>query len=108
MVHPGPVDTPFWVNVTPADGRMPPRMPPWVAEHPDRIATALVRALERPRPEQVVGWTMRLAGLVPRPVRDLVLERIVRLALRHAADDPAGRAIWQPAGQGETTKLAER
>lgn len=108
MVHPGPVDTPFWVNVTPADGRMPPRMPSWVADDPDRIAKAIVRALEHPRPEQVVGWTMRAAGFIPRPVRDLLLTRVVRLALRHAADDPPGRAIWQPTGAGETTKLADR
>lgn len=108
MVHPGPVDTPFWVNVTPADGRMPPRMPSWVADDPDRIAAAIVRALERPRPERVVGWTMRAADFVPRPLRDLLLTRVVRLALGHAAHDAPGRALWRPAGTGETTKLAER
>jgi short-subunit dehydrogenase len=108
MVHPGPVDTPFWVNVAPADGRMPPRMPSWVADDPDRIAKALVRALERPRPDQIVGWTMKAAGLVPRPLRDLVLMRIARLAMRHAAHDEPGRAIWEPAGEGETEVLSAR
>jgi short-subunit dehydrogenase len=108
MVHPGPVDTPFWVNVTPADGRMPPKMPSWVADDPDRIAKALVRALERPRPERVVGWTMRAAGLIPRPLRDALLTRVVRWALREAAHDEPGRAIWEPAGTGETEILARR
>ncbi|MEA2124227.1 MAG: hypothetical protein QOI80_1009 [Solirubrobacteraceae bacterium] len=108
MVHPGPVDTPFWVNVTPAGGRMPPRMPPWVADDPDRIAKTLVRALDRPRPERVVGWTMKAVALVPRPLRDLALTRIVRLAIRHAAHDEPGRALWEPAGTGETDYLAKR
>jgi short-subunit dehydrogenase len=108
QVHPGPVDTPFWTNVAPADGRMPPRMPPWIADDPERIAKALVRALEHPRPETVVGWTMKAAGLVPRPLRDLVLTRIVRYALARAADDEPGRAIWEPAGTGETDVLARR
>jgi short-subunit dehydrogenase len=108
MVHPGPVDTPFWTNVTPADGEMPPRMPSWVAEDPERIAKALVRALEHPRPDQVVGWTMKLAGFIPRPLRDLALTQVVRLALRHAADDEPGRALWEPAGTGDERALSAR
>jgi short-subunit dehydrogenase len=108
LVHPGPVDTPFWVNVTPSDRRMPPRMPSWVAEDPDRIAKALVGALDHPRPEQIVGWTMKAAELIPRPLRDLVLTQVVRLALRHAAHDEPGRALWEPAGAGETEILAKR
>lgn len=107
MVHPGPVDTPFWTNVTPASF-MPPRMPPQVADDPDRIARALVRALDHPRPEQVVGWTMKAVGLVPRPLRDLALTQVVRLAIRHAAHDESGRALWEPAGSGERTRLARR
>ncbi len=108
QIHPGPVDTPFWVNVTPVDGQMPPRMPSWVADDPDRIAKAIERALEHPHPEQVVGWTMRAASFVPRPVRDLVLTRVVRYALRHAAHDEPGRAIWEPAGTGELESLSAR
>jgi NADP-dependent 3-hydroxy acid dehydrogenase YdfG len=108
MVHPGPVDTPFWVNVTPAEGRMPPKMPSWVADDPDRIARALVNALDRPRPERIVGWTMRAAGLIPRPLRDLVLVRIVRLALEKAAHAEPGRAIWEPAGTGQVEVLSAR
>jgi short-subunit dehydrogenase len=107
LVHPGPVDTPYWVNVTPAR-IMPPKMPPQVADDPDRIAKALVRALEHPRPEQVVGWTMKAAALVPRPLRDLALTRIVRLAMRHAADDEPGRALWEPSGTGDPDILAKR
>ena len=107
MVHPGPVDTPFWVNVTPEDF-MPPKMPPQIAQDADDIAKALVRAIEKPRPEHVVGWAMKAVALVPRPLRDLALTQIVRLAERHAAHDAPGRALWQPVGEGETEKLAER
>jgi short-subunit dehydrogenase len=107
MVHPGPVDTPFWVNVTPAGG-MPPRAPSWTADDPDRIARAIVRALERPRPEQIVGWTMRAAQFIPRPMRDRVLTQVVRLAERHAAGDEPGRALWEPAGEGEERRLSAR
>jgi short-subunit dehydrogenase len=108
MVHAGPVDTPFWVNVTPGTGVMPPKMPPVIADDPERIAKALVRALEHPRPEQIVGWTMRAAQFIPRPLRDLALTQIVRLALRNAAHDEPGRALWEPAGAGETKQLAKR
>jgi NAD(P)-dependent dehydrogenase (short-subunit alcohol dehydrogenase family) len=107
MVHPGPVDTPFWVNVTPEDF-MPPKMPPQIAQDPDEIARQLIRAIEKPRPEQVVGWTMKAVALVPRPLRDLALTQIVRLAIRNAAHDPPGRALWEPSGEGETTQLAKR
>jgi short-subunit dehydrogenase len=108
MVHPGPVDTPFWVNVTPGAGYMPPKMPPAIAQDPDTIAKALVGALDHPRPEQIVGWTMRAANLIPRPLRDLALTQIVRLAMRHAAHDEPGRALWEPAGTGDTKQLAKR
>ena len=107
MVHPGPVDTPFWVNVTPTD-IMPPKMPPAIAQDADRIAKALVRALEQPRPEQVVGLAMKAAGLFPRPLRDLALTHIVRYAMRNSGDDEPGRALWRPTGAGEAEKLAER
>jgi hypothetical protein len=51
---------------------------------------------------------MRAAGLIPRPLRDLVLVRIVRLALEKAAHDEPGRAIWEPAGTGQVEVLSAR
>ena len=107
IVHPGPVDTPFWVNVTPATV-MPPEFPPQVTYSPERIATAIVRALERPRPEQVVGLAMKAVALVPRPIRDRATMRLARVALRNPGDDPPGRAIHEPAGEGQITVLAQR
>lgn len=109
LVHPGPVDTPFWVNVTPTD-RMPPEIPPQIAQTPEQIAKAIVRALEQPRPERVVGPLMKALDLVPRPVRDYVLTQAVRYSLQNPGDDDRepGRAIWEPSGTGDRKILAER
>lgn len=108
LVHPGPVDTPFWVNVTPTDG-MPPDMPPQIAQSPERVARTIMRALDQPRPERIVGPLMKALGVVPRPVRDYVLMQAVRFSLDNPHNDrEPGRAIWEPAGEGETTVLAER
>jgi short-subunit dehydrogenase len=107
QVHPGPVDTPFWVNVTPARA-MPPEIPSPAANDPDKVAKALVRALEHPRPERVVGLAMKLTALVPAPIRDAVMVRAVRITLEHPGDDPPGHAIHAPAGDGRVSVLAER
>ena len=107
LVHPGPVDTPFWDNVTPVD-RMPPEIPPRGAQTPEQVATANVRALEQPRPESVVGAAMKALDLVPRPVRDFVLAQAVRYSLNNPGDDEPGRAIWEPSGTGDRKILAER
>ena len=107
LVHPGPVDTPFWVNVTPAD-RMPPDIPPRIAQEPEQIAKAIMRALDHPRPERIVGPLMKALGLVPRPIRDYVLTQAVRYSLDNPGDDEPGRAIWEPAGTGDRKILAER
>ncbi len=107
LVHPGPVDTPFWVNVTPATV-MPPEFPPQATYSAEQIAKALIRAIDKPRGEHVVGLAMRAIGLVPRPIRDLAMTRIARTALNHPGDDEPGRAIHQPAGKGQIKMLAER
>ena len=107
LVHPGPVDTPFWVNVTPATV-MPPEFPPQAVYSPEQIAKALVQAVDKPRPEHVVGLAMRAIGLVPRPIRDLAMTRIARAALNNPGDDEPGRAIHEPAGKGQTRVLAQR
>lgn len=109
LVHPGPVDTPFWVNVTPTD-RMPPEIPPQIAQEPEQIAKAIERALEQPRPERVVGPLMKALDLVPRPLRDYVLTQAVRFSLDNPGDDERepGRAIWEPSGTGERKILAKR
>jgi short-subunit dehydrogenase len=107
LVHPGPVDTPFWTNVTPATV-MPPEFPPQATYSPEQIAKALIRAIDQPSPEHVVGIAMKAIALVPRPLRDLAMTRIVRTALNHPGDDEPGRAIHEPAGKGQIRVLAKR
>ena len=74
MVHPGPVDTPLWHNVSSATGREP-RNPPDTYS-PEAIARALVECAIRPRAEITIGaeaGSSRLAFAAARPVADLVL-----------------------------------
>ena len=98
MVHPGPVDSPFWNNATPS-GPAPPDFPR--AYTPERVAEALADALVQPRAHRTVGPSM-LAGQVlraiARPVFDLGLVQAARWAFSHPADREPGTALWEPSG----------
>jgi NAD(P)-dependent dehydrogenase (short-subunit alcohol dehydrogenase family) len=107
VVHPGPVDTPFWVHVTPS-GVMPPKIPPLLAYDPAKVARTIQHAIDKPSPERVSGAVMRVMDVLPRAVRDLVLTQCVRYALRHPGDDPPGQAIWAASGDGQRRALASR
>jgi hypothetical protein len=87
---------------------MPPEFPPQATYSPEQIAKALIRAIDQPSPEHVVGIAMKAIALVPRPLRDLAMTRIVRTALNHPGDDEPGRAIHEPAGKGQIRVLAKR
>lgn len=101
LVHPGAADTPFWRNLTPA-GPMPP--PPPVAYRAEDVARALVDAVCAPRSERAVGVATRallLAHEIARPLTELGLAALARWALDHPAATPPGRALWEPAGEGQ-------
>ncbi|MEA2287503.1 MAG: hypothetical protein QOJ21_3546 [Solirubrobacteraceae bacterium] len=101
LVHPGPVDTPWWRNLTPAEA-MPAE--PLLAYDADDVAEALVDAVTAPRAERTLGLAMKASVLlraVARPVHDLGLAAAARWALDHAADTPPGRALWEAAGEGD-------
>jgi NAD(P)-dependent dehydrogenase (short-subunit alcohol dehydrogenase family) len=105
MVHPGPVGTPFWRNLTPVEA-MPPDLP--FAYDPEDVARALVDAVTAPRPERTLGLAVRASVLVraiARPVHDLGLAAAARWALDHATDTPPGRALWEAAGHGAVRGL---
>jgi NAD(P)-dependent dehydrogenase (short-subunit alcohol dehydrogenase family) len=81
VVHPGPVDTPFWKHVRPV-GTRPPEPP--AAYSVDRVARAVVGAALGSRGSSPVGVAMRLALLmrgVARPFSDLGLAAVARWAL---------------------------
>jgi len=74
MIEPGPLDTPIYGRATSATGRSPARL--FDAYHPDEIAKAVERALDRPRREHVVGGESKLMTLLyenVRPVGELAL-----------------------------------
>ena len=108
MVHPGPVDTPFWRNVTPT-GAMPPKLP--AAYRPETVADALVAAIERPRPDRTIGLAMRAAlalRALARPASDLGLAVASRWARSHGAPVEPGRALWEPVGEGRVSGNVRR
>jgi len=103
MVHPGPVDTPFWDHVVPT-AKMPPLLP--AAYRPQDVARAIVRQLESPRPEHVPGLAMRamlLFRALARPVSDLALVAAANWALQNGSDRPPGRALHEASGDGTRT-----
>ena len=100
MVHPGPIDTPFFSQATSASGRMP-RVPP-DAYAPDTVAQALVEVAIRPRPEVVLGGETRLVDVLfttARPVAETLLLMIDRWYRSGDADAPQPGALWQTPAQ---------
>ena len=74
MIEPGPLDTPIYGRATSATGRSPARL--FDAYHPDEIAKAIERAVDRPRREHVVGGESKLMTVLyetARPVGEVAL-----------------------------------
>jgi NAD(P)-dependent dehydrogenase (short-subunit alcohol dehydrogenase family) len=74
MIEPGPLDTPIYSRATSATGRSPAKL--FDAYHPDEIAKAIERALDRPRREHVVGGESKLMTALyetVRPVAEVAL-----------------------------------
>jgi NAD(P)-dependent dehydrogenase (short-subunit alcohol dehydrogenase family) len=104
MVHPSPIDTPFWRHATSALGVAPKPLRPTYA--PDVVAAALVEAAVNPRPEVTVGSSgllINLLSAVARPLADVALSTYGLVAQR--SDDPAARpgSVHAPSGTGEET-----
>ena len=103
VVHPGPVDTPFWKSVTSATGALPP-VPPG-AYRPGPVARAIVECAIRPRAEVTVGGSARMLELAYGLARP-VTERALGLAagLVGGLETPAeGRgALWEPHDEART------
>ena len=96
MIEPGPLDTPIYGRATSATGRSPARL--FDAYHPDEIAKAVERALDRPRREHVVGGESKLMTAA---LRDRAPGRGARVAVRRPVVPPRRRAhlrAGQPVG----------
>ena len=104
MVHPSPIDTPFWRNATSVAGVQPKPLRSTYA--PDVAAAALVEAAVHPRAEVTVGSSGLLVNLlsaVARPLSDLALATYGIAGQR--SDEPAESpgAVYAPSGEGRET-----
>lgn len=102
LVEPGPVDTPFWGNVTSEDGLLPPSIP--FGYVPEEVAIAIEQIVATRGRRATVGGAWALFRLVhacaPR-VTAWVLARTMLLAERRGKRGPGARALWNPSGGGE-------
>ena len=104
MVHPSPIDTPFWNHATSATGVQPKPLRSTYA--PDVVAAELVEAAIHPRDEVTVGSSgllMNLLSAVARPLSDTALATYGILGQR--SDQPATgvKPTSEPSGEGEET-----
>jgi NAD(P)-dependent dehydrogenase (short-subunit alcohol dehydrogenase family) len=104
MVHPSPIDTPFWRHATSAVGVQ--AKPLRSTYSPDVVAAALVEAAVHPRAEVTVGSSGLLTNVlsaVARPLSDLALATYGIMGQR--GDEPAASpgAVYEPSGAGEET-----
>lgn len=104
MVHPSPIDTPFWRNETSSSGVQPKPLRSTYA--PDVVAAALVDAAVRPRAEVTVGSSgllMNLLSAVARPLSDLALATYGIAGQR--SDKPGARpgSAHEASGNGDET-----
>jgi NAD(P)-dependent dehydrogenase (short-subunit alcohol dehydrogenase family) len=101
-VEPGPVDTPFWVNVATERGRLPPGLP--LSYSPEEVAREIERSADRRVTRATVGgaWVViRLGYRLLRPLGERVLARLARLAERRGRQGEGRAAIHRPSGRGE-------
>jgi NAD(P)-dependent dehydrogenase (short-subunit alcohol dehydrogenase family) len=106
MVHPSPIDTPFWRHATSAAGvQAKPLRSTYTA---DIVAVALVEAAVHPRAEVTVGSSglvMNVVSAVARPLADAALATYGILGQRgdEPGPPPGSGAVWEPSGSGDET-----
>lgn len=102
LVKPGPVDTPFWVNVKSEGERLPPRFP--IVYGPAEVARAVEHsATARTARESVGGFSAlaRFAHRTARPLSERVLAGLMLVFERRGEAGGGNAAIWNPSGKGE-------
>jgi len=104
MVHPSPIDTPFWRHATSAIGVQPKPLRSTYA--PDVVAAALLEAAVNPRPEVTVGSSglvMNLLSALARPLSDAALATYGIIAQRSDDAAPSPGSVHAASGTGEET-----
>jgi NAD(P)-dependent dehydrogenase (short-subunit alcohol dehydrogenase family) len=102
MVHPGPVDTPFWHHVSSATGREPRHPPDQYAS--EVIARALVSCARHPRREISVGFegrSMEVAYAWLPALADPVVALVGRWYRGGREPAPRPGGLWEGQGTGE-------
>lgn len=101
MVHPSPVDTPFWGNETTQEPRSPkPLRSTYTAES---VAEAIVECARRPRSEVTVGFTGVLLNTgweLARPLAEFALRTYGVVAQKGDRPAPALGSLWEGKGAG--------
>jgi len=101
MVHPGPIDTPYYAHATSATGTQP--KPLRSTYSPESVAQALVECAVRPRAEVTVGSAaaaLAVMSAVARPLSDLVLSTYGVWGAKTTSPSPRPGALWRASGQG--------
>src|SRR5215208_886605 len=101
MVHPSPIDTPFWRHATSAIGVQPKPLRSTYA--PDVVAAALLEAAVNPRPEVTVGSSGLITNLLStfaRPLADLALSTYGVIAQRSDPPATGPGAVHEASGDG--------
>ena len=101
MVHPGPIDTPYYPHATSATGYQPKALRSTYT--PGSVAQALVECAVRPRAEVTVGSAaaaLSVASAVARPLSDLILATYGVRGMKTTTAAPRPGGLWQASGQG--------
>lgn len=104
MVHPSPIDTPFWSHETSAVGVQPKPLRSTYA--PDVVAAVLVESAINPRDEVTVGSSgllMNLLSAVARPLSDVALATYGILGQRSDQPATATAPTREASGEGKET-----
>ena len=101
MVHPAPIDTPFYDNATSAIGVEP--KPLRSTYRPEVVARALVECAIRPRAEVTVGGSaaaLALLTTLSRPLSDLMLSTFGVWGAKSSKAAKRPGSLWAPSGEG--------
>lgn len=101
MVHPGPIDTPYYPHATSATGRQPKALRSTYT--PESVAQALVECAVRPRAEVTVGSAaaaLSVAAAVARPLSDLILSTYGVWGMKTTSPSPRPGGLWRASGEG--------
>jgi short-subunit dehydrogenase len=101
MVHPGPVDTPFWKNARRPAGIT--SVPAYGSYSPETVARAIVAVAASPRRELAVGGAMlawEAAYGLARPALDPLVGRLAQRLAHDGADPGHDGALQKAGGEG--------